>query len=74
MPSNFDFVAYMRSGRLESGQFAVRADFALPGALTKRRVKDFPDFLENPTMGQVWMLAHNTAATTNTATTNKENA
>lgn len=74
MPSNFDFVAYMRSGRLESGKFAVRADFALPGAITKRRVKDFPDFLENPTMGRVWMLAHNTEATTSTTTTNKENA
>lgn len=58
MPSNFDFVVYMRSGKLESGRFAVRADFALPGAITKRRVRDFPDFLENPTMGRVWNLAH----------------
>ena len=56
---------------MESGQFAVRADFALPGAITKRRVKDFPDFLENPTMGRVWMLAHNTNNNTNT---DKENA
>ena len=72
MPSNFDFVVYMRSGRLENGQFAVRADFALPGAITKRRVKDFPAYLENPTMGRIWNLAHKT--NTNNTINPEENA
>lgn len=73
MPSKFDFVALMRSWE-DKGKPAVGAAFFLPGAITKRRTRSFPDQLVNPTMSQIWSLAHNTEATTNTANTNKENA
>lgn len=71
MPSKFDFVALMRSWE-DKGKPAVGAAFFLPGAITKRRTRSFPDQLVNPTMAQIWSLAHNTeSANTNT---NKENA
>lgn len=59
MPSKFDFVAYMRSGE-DKGRPVMGATFFMPGAITKRRTRSFPDHLINPTMAQIWSLAHNT--------------
>ena len=71
MPSKFDFVALMRSWE-DKGKPAVGAAFFLPGAITKRRTRSFPDHLINPTMSQIWSLAHNTESANTNA--NKENA
>lgn len=73
MPSKFDFVAYMQAGQ-DNGKPIMRASFFLPGAITKRRTRSFPDHLINPTMSQIWSLAHNTESTNTSTNTNKENA
>lgn len=70
MPSKFDFVVYMQAGQNE-GRPVMRASFFMPGTITKRRTRSFPDHLINPTMSQIWSLAHNTNTNANT---NKENA
>nr|WP_297991468.1 AAA family ATPase [uncultured Actinomyces sp.] len=70
MPSKFDFVVYMRT-KQEEGRPVMGATFFMPGAITKRRTRSFPDHLINPTMSQIWSLAHNTESADNT---NKENA
>lgn len=70
MPSKFDFVVYMRT-KQEEGRPVMGATFFMPGAITKRRTRSFPDHLINPTMSQIWSLAHSTNNDTNT---NKENA
>jgi hypothetical protein len=71
MPSKFDFVVYMRS-KEEKGRPVMGATFFMPGAITKRRTLSFPDLLVNPTMSQIWSLAHNTESSN--TNTNKENA
>ena len=71
MPSKFDFVAYMRT-KQEEGRPVMGATFFMPGAITKRRTRSFPDHLINPTMSQIWSLAHNTESANTNA--DKENA